>query len=979
MGLAAPSSEWIGIVSDIEQRLRDADGHDDDLDAKRWRANVARALFGKESAEVRIGRHRILEKIGAGASGVVYLALDPELDRRVAVKVLRSEALSLGQDPEAWLAREAKTLAKLSHPNVVPVYDVGKHEGKVFITLEYVEGMSLRQWLSQAHSIEEIVDVLGQAARGLAAAHGAGVVHRDFKPENVLLGDDGRVRVSDFGIARRLDRTQHESTLPEGVDAVPPHAGETTTYRAAGTPAYMAPEQFLGDPIDARTDQFSFCVVLHEALYGRRPFLGGDRAALAANVIAGRRVIPPGVDLPPRWLERVAARGLSIKPEDRYASMEALVADLARDRRRRLWPTLGAAGLGVAVTAAVLLASSPGEMPDACAGGREKIDQVWNEQRSAEIRDAFGSTELPYADDSWERIDKEMHRYADAWALAHDQACDDDPDQDVVVERLYCLQSRMLELGSLADVYSRADSQVVDHAVRAVGSLRPAAECLLVDDAAHASDAVDSEAEKADVRLAVAQAKARGDLGSLREGLAQAWSAARRAQNVGDRALEAEALLVAGMCERQLMAEPQPPSPDTTTYAAVLAAEAARRPDLLAVAHVEYVASLVAVGQYERAFEWEPKARAAIEAMGDPAELVGHVQLSLALALDALEERERAREATLRAVAVLDNGESSTRKWLIQGVNMLGEFEFYAKRYDDALRQYQRSLALAVEQLGPRHVWAAAGHGNMGEVFFVTGDYPRALTHFEAALSIRREAFTNGTIWVPHSLAHVGDTQLLLGNSDAAIAAYGEGLRMRERAEFGDAGRNGARPAVFEDLQAELQSCWLRRGLAFAKLEQGELDEAMELARSVESVPMAGDRQHADLIGRIDIVGQILLAQGKPREAVTELESAVQRIEAHYGADHRFLAEPLTVLGRARIAIGDEDAAARDLRRALAIFGATPNATLRSRADAELALAGVLTDRDLARAMASAAVDHYTAAPNTRPEQLAAARALAQE
>ena len=925
-------------MAEIEQRLKEADGPQDDLDASRWRASIAEKLFGKGQAEVRIGRHRVVERIGEGASGVVYLAVDPELDRRVALKVLRRDALSPSGDPQAWLAREAKTLAKLSHPNVVPVYDVGKHDGKVFITLEYVEGSNLRQWLAQTHEVAEIVDVLGQAGRGLAAAHGAGVVHRDFKPENVLLGDDGRVRVSDFGIARRLDTTQQEPTLPEGADAIPSHAGETTTYRGAGTPAYMAPEQFLGDPVDERTDQFSFCVVLHEALYGRRPFLGGDRAKLAANVIAGRRIIPPGAEPPPRWLERVVARGLAVRPEDRYPSMGALLAELSRDRKRRLWPPLAAGALGVGATAAVLV-TSPGELPDPCAGGRDKVGAIWNDSAAARVQAAFSETALPYADDSWQRVDTEIRTYADQWVTAHDQACEQDATQEVVVERLHCLQSRLLELGSLTDLYARADTQVVEHAVRAVGSLRKPSECLLVQ-------ATGVEASlpgaKAEVRLAVAQAKANGDLGRPKEAARQAWEAARSAQALGDRALEAEALIVAGVSEHFLLAESDKARPDSTTYAAVLAAEAARRPDLLARAYTAYFESLVQVGEYGRAFEWEPRARSAVEAMGSPPELVGRLEFYLALAHESRDSMEEARDATKRARAALQDGGAGTRKFLGKALNLEGEWHFYAKKYDGALKAYQRSLAVLVQELGPRHTWSANGHGNMAEVFFVTGDYDRALTHFETALAIRREAFGNEAIWVPHTLAHIGDVQLARGETEAALQAYGEGLKLRRGAGLVH-DRQGPQPAVFRDLQAELQETWLRRGLALALLEVGRFEEALEHAKAVADTELPRDRQHADLTGRLDVVGQVLLAMGDHEAAERELESALSRMEEHYGRGHRFLAWPLTALAQAKLARGNPQAAAELAGRAIAIRDFTPRANLRSRAQAEKTLANALS------------------------------------
>ncbi len=221
-----------------------------------------------------VGRYVILDRIGAGGMGVVYAAYDPELDRRVALKLLRTDRFAA--PGHLRLLREAKALARLTHPNVVAVHDAGTFGDQVFVAMELVEGETLRQWLEAgARSWREVLDRLLAAGRGLAAAHAAGLVHRDFKPENVLLGRDGRVRVVDFGLAKALADAAEEPAAPDSGGEL---ASPLTEWGAVlGTPAYMAPEQIRGIAADARSDQFSFCVALYEALYGERPFGKGPR------------------------------------------------------------------------------------------------------------------------------------------------------------------------------------------------------------------------------------------------------------------------------------------------------------------------------------------------------------------------------------------------------------------------------------------------------------------------------------------------------------------------------------------------------------------------------------------------------------------------------------------------------------------------------------------------------------------------------
>jgi serine/threonine-protein kinase len=290
----------------------------------------------------RVGRYTVEALLGAGGMGLVYAARDPDLDRRVALKLLRNPD---GDQATARLRREAQAMARLAHAHVVPVFELGAWEGRLFLAMELVEGDTLAGLARRGASRPELLRAMVESARGLAAAHAAGVVHRDFKPANVLMGPDGRARVTDFGLAR-----------PEGSAVGPTQADDvaaldlTRTGALLGTPAYMAPEQLAGQPADARSDQFAWCVALVELVAGRRPFEGDGAAALAAAMPRG-----PRLDGVPRSLRRVVARGLALDPAARFPSMQALLAALesAQRRWRQARVALGAAVLASLVAAGV--------------------------------------------------------------------------------------------------------------------------------------------------------------------------------------------------------------------------------------------------------------------------------------------------------------------------------------------------------------------------------------------------------------------------------------------------------------------------------------------------------------------------------------------------------------------------------------------------------------------------------------------------
>ncbi len=345
------------------------------------------ALMGALDSDLRrgtrVGRYEILNRLGAGAMGTVYAANDPALDRKIALKLIRAKVA--GPELEERLLREAKAMARLSHPDVIAVYDAGRDGDRLFIAMELVEGGTLREWLAERRrSWREILAVYLHAGRGLAQAHALGLIHRDFKPDNVLVGNDGRVRVTDFGLARSVEHG--DEAPPVEVDRIriafdrTSPAPLTRTGALVGTPAYMAPEQFAGGAADARSDVYAFCVALYEALYGDRPFGGVTLGEHRAEKVRGALRTSASDRAVPARLRRVLAVGLRPKPEQRYATMEEALAALGRAGRwplpaswgARTWVLAGSVALAVVsggewLATRRLSARAPDRAPDSVA------------------------------------------------------------------------------------------------------------------------------------------------------------------------------------------------------------------------------------------------------------------------------------------------------------------------------------------------------------------------------------------------------------------------------------------------------------------------------------------------------------------------------------------------------------------------------------------------------------------------------------
>ncbi len=468
-------------------------------------ATAAHPLPG--GAPTKIDRYQIKGRLGSGGMGIVYIAHDPEPDRDVAIKVLRRGA------PAERLRREAKALARLSHPNVVAVHDVGEHAGQTFVAMALVDGKNLRAWLATEHSPAEALRVLCHAARGIVAAHGAGLVHRDLKPDNIFVATNGEVLVGDFGLAR--DAADGE--LGDAADGSAVATGLTMTGTVLGTPAYMAPEQAAGAATE-QSDQFSFSVMAYEALYGRRPFLGDTLQALLDSVERG--VIPRPLRTPgiPAAVERALRRGLRAEPTERFATMAELLAAIEPPPRR--WPYVVVAGAAlIAAVTTTALVSRGASAPDprvTCRGTESMLAGIWNPSKrsilTASLRARGASPEAV------SELDRRLDGYATAWTTARRDACLAElagrTPRELLAGRYACLETRRTVFDVQVTSLIEHNGDVFTNWKR-VTSLSPVEACASDDAARLSSGTVEHQALMR--ALAVAMSKNRAAVAAVGE------------------------------------------------------------------------------------------------------------------------------------------------------------------------------------------------------------------------------------------------------------------------------------------------------------------------------------------------------------------------------------------------------------------------------------------------------------------------------
>jgi tRNA A-37 threonylcarbamoyl transferase component Bud32 len=537
-------------------------------------AAVEAQLFGRATHPVMVGRYTVLGPIGSGGMGSVVRAHDPELQREVALKLVRAERMG-DAGTRARLVQEARAMARLSHPNVAMVFEVGEADGHLYVAMELVDGRDLRAWLDERpldgapRPWRAVLELYEQAGRGLAAAHAKGLIQRDFKPENVVVDTEGRARVVDFGLAREqadviTEQQPADPGKPPDLGEAPPeraHTDLTTTGTLLGTPAYMSPEQWIGTgPIDARSDQFSFCVALWEALHGQRPFSGTTMGELMLAVTCGR-LVEPRTSAVPRRLHQALRRGLATDPADRWPDMDGLLTAL-RPRGRGGWLVGGTVVAALAGVAAVMLhREDPGQI---CRHERERLVDVWDAAARQAAAHGVQATALPYAEDVWSTLSPRLDAYADEWVEAAQTSCASALAQTSATQARHTHQQRCLEearllLDQLGDALAVADEATVVDAANAGDRLPDLGACAddrrlmawATEDSPARTEAVArarttlARAERALTVLDTADGRLRFEE-ELQAGRAAALAAQQAAIEAGHQSLQAEAALVLG-------------------------------------------------------------------------------------------------------------------------------------------------------------------------------------------------------------------------------------------------------------------------------------------------------------------------------------------------------------------------------------------------------------------------------------------------
>ncbi|HEY5921347.1 MAG TPA: serine/threonine-protein kinase [Kofleriaceae bacterium] len=692
-----------------------------------------------------LGRFTDLEPLGSGGMGVVLVGHDPQLDRKVAIKLLRTRGVTPERrDKEAArLLREAKAMAQLSNPYVVTVYEAGTIDENVFIAMEYIPGRTLRSWLAeQQRTAAEIIDVFIKAGRGLEAGHAAGLVHRDFKPDNVLVGYDGRVRVIDFGLARGVadlpePAERDHMTTPELRSAL------TTAGSLSGTPAYMAPEQHGAGKLDARTDQFAFCVSLFEALYGRLPYEGQTVVEVVANISIGKiRPPEPRGDVPARVTDAIM-HGLRTRPEERFPSITELLAELEppASRRGRIGLAIGAALVAVVATLLVVRFTSTERKASAvCSDGEQRLTGVWDSAIKDRAKAAFASSKRSHADVTFTLVTKQLDAYAADWLGRYRQLCEtaarNERSEGAYEVGMRCLDERLEELRELTKLFaSDADALLVDRAVAAATQLTPAASCLDVTLAASSTapqrfvaDAVRREAAIARVyRFAGKSAVALERLKPLVE----------RARVLGHVQLEAELQLFVGQAASGAAKAAE--AEVALREAARLAARA--KNDALLARSWAWLIWVVGFQQARsvEAIALIPVAEAALERVDGDEAMRGDLAFYIASVYFQKGEYGKARDAYERALAIRTKLYGENHPDVGQAQNSLGGTLLSMGELDGAMKHFEKAVAIFEATLGPNHPDMGRPLANLASVEQLRKNFDEATRYLERAVKIFEE------------------------------------------------------------------------------------------------------------------------------------------------------------------------------------------------------------------------------------------------
>jgi eukaryotic-like serine/threonine-protein kinase len=889
-----------------------------------------------------VGRYVVLTKLGAGGMGVVYAAYDPELDRKIALKVLRS-------DPRTWatnssdghlrLLREAQALAKFSHPNIVTVHDVGEHASGVWIAMEYVEGETLAGWAKQPRSWLEVLRVMVAAGRGVQAAHASGLVHRDLKPDNIMIGKDGRVRVMDFGLTRTLAPYDSGSgsgepranvANTEQTTTLDPLATPVTQFGSLlGTPAYMSPEQFAGITVSEASDQFSFCVTLWELLYGVRPFQGKTTMALGAAVLDGSITPPPARGIP-AWLSKALRRGLAVDPGGRWPSMDALLTELDSGQQRRGRRLAALAGLGlVAVIAGAVAADryQTRQFEAGCASEGAEVSAVWNDEVRARVRAGLLATEVGNAEATVERVMPWLDRYAAGWAEAKTARClagrEPAPALADQLERAdWCLEHRLTSLAALLEQLTHADKATVYAAIPAAVALPNLDACG--DEQTLANQPIPAADQRGAIRavqMDLARASVLAKTGKRDEGLALAEQALASAEAIEWIPLRAKARAQVGQLLRG-------------------GARGAEAEPMLEQAFFEALDA----GSYEDAFTVAIEVSTIAGAHKGSGLRDGERWLRLADWLD-----HRLGDSRFRQAAVL---------------NARGVLAMAGGDFKTGLASYASALERSEAELGAEHPLVAANLLNLANANFRTGNYAEALRHYDRAIAMYETTLGAEHPMLALAVANSVNSHKGLGDYERALAVGERALAMRIALH----GRNHVEVGTVLESLANIHS------------ELNDYAKAAETMAEVLAVTEATAGTEGAVYARNLInLGALQVKTGAYAEAKANFARSLDIHEALYGPDSMMPFYSLVNLAEVSLAL-DEDAEALAYAERATKLGEQMGVDPEAIGEATFFLAQALWRADprstRARTVAAQARDHYQAGGVPTQARLAEAEAF---
>lgn len=795
------------------------------------------------------GRFVVLQEVGNGSVGRVWAAWDPVLNRKVALKVLRNEVRPVDR-AQALLMREAQALARLTHPNVVGVHDAGTERGVAYLAMEFVEGNTFVEWLRRAERpVIEIVHRFAEACEGLAAAHRVGLLHRDFKPSNLLVGTDGRLRVADFGLAALAQEASGASATPQRIAL---NSSLTDTGALVGTPAYLAPELWEGHPASSASDQFSVAVALFEALTGAQPFRGDTVAERLASIRAGPQwpSETPGIS---RALKNAVMRGLKFNPADRFASLELFGRALVRFERR--WLRLVAIG----VTAVLLIATGFSGVfwernRSRCADLAVQFNDVWDARAKADLAEVYAKAAQS---SSFESVASLLDRWTLRWLSAREHTCRAEMSTGLPQRAsVSCLEEQRRLLAALIEDLHHADPATLRQGQEAIASLPPASLC-----SPNARTAPTAEPE---VGQGLAAAKSALVLARWEEAETRAQGILKRAQTVGAPGSEAAALVVLADVKYHRGTAYEA---EAAFREAILKAEraGANQPAVDAWVRLAYV---VGVGEqrFHEGLLLADFADAIAAVRGDAAQRA-ELEFTRAQILHEKGDFAEALSQSLKAEAALAQAYGANDWRIGKAENVEGQTLRSLSRFDEALDAFWRAEVHLMAALPVNHYGLFTVRENRAVTL-------ASLGRLDEGEALIREVLEGELAAMP---AHrsVALTYLNLGwvlekqhLTDEALESYREALR-RAQNSF------GPNDAVTARVLLNIASL-LSRG--------DQADEALRLQEQALSIlTKTLGPEHIDVAEALKGLAMTYAHTGRCREAIPRYEQALTAFEKNLG------------------------------------------------------------------------------------------------